>query len=116
QGGDVGVEEAVEATSDPVVVQRGQLRRTQAEPFGVVPGGPLGDAVQGLARDQEGLEQDQEGGRGGGAHAAGPGWGVVAEELLEAGPAEEAAEDRRGGDAPGGQGAPGGAGGPAGAV
>jgi hypothetical protein len=49
--GDVGVEEAVEGASDAVVVQRGHLGRRQAEPFGVVPRGPLTDPVEGLAGD-----------------------------------------------------------------
>ena len=69
QRGDVGVEEAVEAAADAVVVERGQLRRGQPEQLGDVPGGPLADAVEGLAGDQEVLEQDQQAGGGGDAGA-----------------------------------------------
>src|SRR5262249_11375165 len=58
QGGDVGVEEAVEAATDAIVVERGQLSRAQPEEFGDVPRGPLADAVEGLAADQEVLEQE----------------------------------------------------------
>ena len=70
--GDVGVEEAVEAAADAVVVERGELRRGQSQQSGAVPRGPLADAVEGLARDQEVLEQDQEGGRGGDAGPSSP--------------------------------------------
>ena len=54
QRGDVGVEEAVETAADAVVVERGQLPRGQPEQFGGVAGGPLADAVEGLAGDRGG--------------------------------------------------------------
>ena len=116
QRGDVGVEEAVEGAADAVVVERGQLPRGQPERFGGVAGGPFADAVEGLARDQEVLEQDQQGGRGGDPRAAVLARQVVAEELVEPEPPEEAVEDRQRGDAAGGQGPAGGAGGLAGAL
>ena len=94
----------------------GQLRRGQPEQFRGVPRGPLADAVEGLARDQEVLEQDQEGGGGGDAATAVLAGQMVAEELLEAEPPEEAVEDRQGGDAVRGQGPGGDAGGRAGGV
>ena len=53
QGGDVGVEEAVEGTTDAIVIERGELLVGQAEPACVVPRGPLADAVEGLARDEQ---------------------------------------------------------------
>jgi hypothetical protein len=71
------------------------------ETFGGMPCGPLADAVEGLAAEEQVLEQDQQGsGRG---DAAPPVFGgeVVAEELLESEPAKESIEDRQGGDAPG---------------
>jgi hypothetical protein len=44
QGGDVGVEEAVEAAADPVVVERLQLRGIKPEALRDVASGPLGEA------------------------------------------------------------------------
>jgi hypothetical protein len=58
QGGDVGVEEAVEAAADAIVVEGWQLSRAQPEECEDVPRGPLADAVEGLAGDQEVLEQE----------------------------------------------------------
>ncbi len=49
QGGDVGIEEAVEAAADAIVVERGELLGGQAKKLGDVLRGPLGDAVEGLA-------------------------------------------------------------------
>jgi hypothetical protein len=114
QRGDVGVEESVEAAADAVVVERRQLRRGQPETSGGVPGGPLSHAVEGLARQQEVLEQDQQTGRGGDARPSVLAWQVVAEERLEAEPPEEALQQWQRGHAAGGQGSTGGAGGLAG--
>jgi hypothetical protein len=111
---DVGVEEAIETAADAVVVQRGQLSRRQPELFGGVPCGPLADAVEGLARQEDVLDQDEQTGRGGDTRPAVLRREVAVEELVEAEPPEEAVEDRQGGDAPGGQGAPGGVGSPSG--
>ena len=61
---------------------------------------PLADAVEGLAGDQEVLEQDEQGRGGGDAGAAILAGQMVAEELVEAEPAQEALEDRQGGDPP----------------
>jgi hypothetical protein len=49
EGGDVGVEEAVETATDVVVVERGELGGGQSEEFGDVSGGPLAEAIEGLA-------------------------------------------------------------------
>jgi hypothetical protein len=49
QRGDVGVEEAVEGAAGAVVIERGQLCRSQAQKPRVVASGPLADAVEGLA-------------------------------------------------------------------
>ena len=114
QRGDVGVEEAVEAAADAIVVERGELVGGQAEQLGGVPRGPLADAVEGLAGDQEVLEQEQQSGGGGDAAAAILARQVVAEERLEAEPLEEAVEDRQGADGGGVEGPAGGAGDPAG--
>ena len=114
EGGDVGVEEAVEAAADAVVVERGELGGGQAEEFGDVSGGPLADAVEGLAGDQEVLEQEQQPGGGGDARAPVLAWEMVAEDRLEAEAVEEAVEDRQGTDGVGVEGAAGGAGDPAG--
>ena len=67
-------------------------------------GGPLADAVERLAGDQQVLDEDQEP-RGGGDPAAPvlAGQGLV-EEVPQAKPPEEVVEDRQGGNAPGGQG------------
>jgi hypothetical protein len=116
QRGDVGVEEAVEAAADAVVVERRQLRRGEPEGFGGVAGGPLADAVEGLTREQEVLQQDQPGGRGGDARPAVLAGQVFAEELLAAEPPEEALQQGQRGDAAGGQGPAGGASGLAGAL
>ena len=110
QRGDVGVEEPVEAAADAVVVERRQLLRGQPEQSGGMPGGPLADAVEGLAGDQQVLDEHQQPGGGGDAAAPVLAGQVVAEELLEAEPPEEAVEDRQGGDAAGGQGLSGGVG------
>jgi hypothetical protein len=64
---DVGVEEPVEATSDAVVVERRELRCSQSQQLGRMACGPLADAVERLARDQEILDQDHQPGRGGDA-------------------------------------------------
>jgi hypothetical protein len=106
--GDVGVEEAIEGAAGAVVVQRGQLPGGQPQQPRVVPRGPLADAVEGLAGDQEVLQQDQQGSGGADAGAAALAREVAAEELVEAEPPEEAVEDRQGGDASGGQGVAGG--------
>ena len=98
EGGDVGVEEAVEAAADAVVVERGELFGGQAEESGDVARGPLADAVEGLAGDEEVLEQEQQPGGGGDARAAVLAREVVAEDRLEAESVEEAVEDRQGGD------------------
>ena len=79
-----------------------------------MPRGPLADAVEGLAGDQEVLEQEQQPGGGGDAGAAVLAGEVVAEESLEAEPVEEPIEDRQGADGVGVEGAAGGAGDPAG--
>jgi hypothetical protein len=57
EGGDVGVEEAVEAAADAVVVERGELGGAEAEELGDMACGPLAQAVEGLAGDEEILEQ-----------------------------------------------------------
>ena len=79
-----------------------------------MPRGPLADAVEGLARDQEVLEQEQQP-RGrrdaGSAVLAGE---VVAEDGLEAEPVEESVEDRQDTDGGGVESPAGGAGGPSG--
>ena len=64
---DVGVEEAVEAAADAVVVRRRQLPRVQPEECRDMAGGPLADTVEGLAGDEQVPDQDQQGGRGGDA-------------------------------------------------
>ena len=46
QGRDVGVEEAVEAAADAIVVERGQLSGTRPEELWDVPRGPLADPVK----------------------------------------------------------------------
>jgi hypothetical protein len=92
--GDVGVEEAVETTADAVVVERGHLLRGQPEECRVMAGGPLTDAIEGLAGDEQVLDQDEQGGGGGDARPAVLTREVVAKELIEAEPLEEAIEDR----------------------
>jgi hypothetical protein len=94
EGGDVGVEEAVEAAADAVVVERGELCGGQSEVFGGVPRGPLAEAVEGLAGDQEVLEQEQQPGGGGDARPAALAREVVAEDRRESETIEESVEDR----------------------
>ncbi len=100
QGGDVGVEEAVEAPTDAIIIEGGELLVGEAEPVRVVACGPLADAVEGLARDEQ-VADEQKQGRGRGD--AGPpilAREVFAEEFLDAEPFEEAIEDRQGADPP----------------
>src|SRR5262245_23366443 len=73
-------------------------------------GGPLADAVEGLAGDQQVLDEHQEPRGGGDAAASVLAGQVLAEEVPQAQPPEDVVEDRQGGDAPGGQGLSGGAG------
>jgi hypothetical protein len=47
QGGDVGVEEAVEAAADAVVVERRKLGGIEPEELGDVARGPLAEAMEG---------------------------------------------------------------------
>src|SRR5262249_16412692 len=126
--GDVGIEEAVEAAADAGVVGRGGLGGGQAEEvggggggplapargggaeLGDVAGGPLAQAVEGLAGDEEVLEQQQQPGGGGDATAPVLAREVVTEDRLEPEAVEESVEDRQGGDGVGAEGAAGGAG------
>jgi hypothetical protein len=57
-------------------------------------GGPLTDAVEGLAGDEQVPDRDEQGGGGGDARPADLTREVVAEGLVEAEPLEEAIEDR----------------------
>jgi hypothetical protein len=75
-----------------------------------VPGGPLADAVEGLAGDEEVLDEDQQPGGGGDPAASVLAGQVVAEDVPEAKSPKDLIEDRQGGDAPGGQGPAGGVG------
>jgi hypothetical protein len=112
--GDIGVEEAVEAAADAIVVERGELVGAQAEEFGDMASGPLAQAVEGLAGDEEILEQQQQPGGGGDARAPVLAREVVAEDRLESESVEEPVEDRQGGDGGGAECTTGGAGNPAG--
>jgi hypothetical protein len=76
--------------------------------------GPLADAVEGLAGDEQVPDQDEQPGGGGDARPAVLTRQVVAEELIESEPLEEAIEDRQRGEAAGGQGPAGGVCGPGG--
>ena len=100
QGCDIGVEETVEGATDAIVIERGELLVGQVEPARVVPCGPLADAVEGLARDEQVPdEQEQRRGRG----DAGPpilAREVFAEEFLDAKQLDEATEDRQGAHSP----------------
>src|SRR3712207_7386656 len=99
--GDVGVEEAVESAADAVVVEREQLLRVQSEECGDVPGSPLADAIEGLAGDQQVLDEDQEPRGGGDAAAPILAGQVLVEEVPQAQSPEEVVEDRQRGDTPG---------------
>ncbi len=110
QRGDVGVEAAVEAAADAVVVEGRQLLRGQPEESEGMAGGPLADALEGLAGDEPILDEPQQsrgGGDPGAPVLAGP---VIAAGVPEAQPPEEVVEDRQRGDAAGGQGPAGGVG------
>jgi hypothetical protein len=114
EGWDVGVEEAVEAAADAVVVERRELGGGQAEERGDMACGPLAEAVEGLAGYEEVLEQQQQPGGGGDAGAPVLAREMVAEDRLESEAVEEPIEDRQGGDGVGAERAAGGAGDPAG--
>ena len=85
------------------------------EELGDVPRGPLAEAVEGLAGDQEVLEQERQPGGGGDARAAILAREVIAEDRLESEAVEEAVEDRQGADGVRAECAAGGASDPAGA-
>src|SRR5262245_61197364 len=93
QAGDVGVEEAVKAAADAIIVERGELIGTEPEEFGDMPRGPLADAVERLTRDQKVLQQEQQPGGCGDARSPVLAWEMVLEDGLEAEPLEEAVED-----------------------
>jgi hypothetical protein len=95
---DIGVEEAIEGAADPVIVEGGELVVRQSEEVEVVPRGPLADAVERLARDQQVAGEHEQGRRGGDAKPPILAGEVVVEELREAEPLEEAIEDRQGAD------------------
>jgi hypothetical protein len=100
QSRDVGVEEAIQRTADAIIVERGELLVGQVEPVCVVPRGPLADAVEGLARDEQ-VPHEQEQGRGRGD--SGPpilSRQVFAKEFLDAKPSDEAIENRQSAHAP----------------
>jgi hypothetical protein len=101
QRGDVGVEEPIEAAADAVIVEVGQVVVAQAQPPGDEPRGPLADAGERLAGDEEVLEQEEQAGGGRDLGAGGLRGEPVAEELLQAEPLEEALEDGQGADAVG---------------
>jgi len=114
--GDVGVEEAIEAATNAVVVERGELRLGQSQQVRHMACGPRADAVERLTRDQKVLDQNQEPGRRWDARPTVLVWEVAAEEFPEAEPREETVEDRQRGDAAGVQGPAGGGCGAAGGV
>ena len=95
-------------------LSEGSWSGLEAEEFGDVAGGPLAEAVEGLARDEEVLEQEQQPGGGGDATAAVLAREMVAEDRVESESVEESVEDRQGTDGVGIEGAAGGAGDPAG--
>src|SRR5689334_23279849 len=104
QGCDVGIKEAVEGATDAIIIERGELLVGDVEPARVVPRGPLADAVERLARDEQ-VSDQQEQGRG--RRDAGPpilARKVLAEEVPDAESPEEAVEDRQGADPTGGEG------------
>jgi hypothetical protein len=74
--------------------------------------GPLAEAVEGLAGDQEVLEQEEQTGGRGDARPPILAREAVAEDRLESEAFEESVEDRSGTDSVGAEGAAGGAGGP----
>lgn len=113
---DVGVEEAVETAADAVVVKRRELRRDQPPSLWCISCSPLSDAIEGLTRDQEVLEQDHQPGGGADAGSAVFAREVIAEKRFETEPGEDALKDRQRRDAVGGQGPCGGACGFAGGV
>ena len=64
EGTAVVLEQAVETPSHAIVIERGDLPIGEPEQVGGVPRRPLADAVEGLAGQEQVLEQDQEpGGR-----------------------------------------------------
>jgi len=101
EGTTVVLEEAVEAPSDAIVIERGDLPLGEPDFVGVVSSGPLADAVEGLAGQEEVLEQDQEPfGRIDAAASVLRGQ-IGAEGLLESQPSEDAIDDRQQADAVG---------------
>ena len=93
QGGDVGVEELVEGASDAVVVECGELALGKPEQGWIIPRGPLADAVEWGARDEQ-VACQQEQCRGvGDAVAAVLARQPATQRFVEAQRAEEAVEE-----------------------
>ncbi len=98
QGGDGGIEEVIEAAAGAIVIERGDLLGGQAQEFGNVAACPCAYAVEGLAGQQDVLQQHEQGRRGGDACAGVCAGEVLAEELGEAQFLQDVVEERQRGD------------------
>jgi len=100
QGRNRGIEQVIEASADAIVIERGRLLGRKAQELGDVPACPFAHAVEGLAGQQDVLQQDEQGGRGGDRRTRAFAGEVVTEEMLEAQFREDMIEDRQRGDLP----------------
>jgi hypothetical protein len=84
KGSGVVLEQAVEAASEAIVIERAELPGGEAEPSGDVPCRPLADAVGRLAGEQQVLEQDEQADGRIDAASPVPGRQIGVQELLAA--------------------------------
>jgi hypothetical protein len=98
QGGSDSLEHAVEAATEAVVVQSGQIVLAEAEEIGGEAGRPLTDAIDRLARQEEIGEEDEQGGNGRQFGTRVVSGEMFAEDALQLHPLDDSLEQRQGPD------------------
>ncbi len=106
QGGAVGVEEAIQCPSNPIVVEQRRFICDEPELVGVEWGGPFAEGVDGFAVEHEVAHQHPEGEAGSEAQAPVVVRDVALEELGEAEPLEEVVDQGEGAEDLGVEGEP----------
>ena len=87
------VEHPVQATAQPIVLQQGQLVVVQIQHVGREGDGPLADAIDGFAGDQQIADQNQQCPSRGEFGAGIIGWQVLTQQLFELHPPQESIDD-----------------------
>ena len=95
EGTTVAAEELVQGASETIIIECGDLLRVESQGGGVVASGPVGHAIEGIAAEEEVLEQDHQGLRRGDARTAILRGQVVAEEVFQSQAHEQSIEDRQ---------------------